>query len=156
MPKSVPATVRAVVAAADPTPYTPFVKADVGIAAVQLGQTMSFVINLPPRVAAARLPLSAVVQEQGQTAVSLLDSATMTVQVQPIVVAGADGNTVVVAGGLSPGQTVVVAGVHTLTPAQKVKLYDAAVKGAAAPGTAPKLPAPAPPLSARPSCCLRN
>ncbi len=143
MPKSVPATVREVAVAAGPATRTSLVKADVGIAAVQIGQTMSFVIKLPPREVAARLPLSAVMQEQGQTAVWLLDTATATVQVQPIVAAGADGNTVFVAGGLSLHQPVVVAGVHTLTRARKTKLYDAAVKVAAAPGTAPKLRAPA-------------
>ena len=136
-----PATVREVAAAADPATRTFLVKADVGAAAVQLGQTMTVVIDLPPRVAAARLPLAAVMQQQGQTAVWLLDTTTMTVKVQPIAVAGADGNTVVVANGLSPGQTVVVAGVHTLTPGQKVKLYDAAVNVAAAPGLAAPAPA---------------
>ena len=49
----------------------------------------------------------------------------MTVQAQPVVVAGAEGNAVVVAAGLSPGQTVVTAGVHVLTPGQKVKLFEA-------------------------------
>ena len=49
----------------------------------------------------------------------------MTVQVQPVAVAGAEGNVVVVAAGLSPGQTVVTAGVHTLTPGQKVTLFEA-------------------------------
>jgi multidrug efflux pump subunit AcrA (membrane-fusion protein) len=73
----------------------------------------------------SKLPLTAVMQQQGQTAVWLLDRRTMTVQVQPVVVAGAEGNAVVVASGLSPGQTVVTAGVHTLTPGQKVKLYEA-------------------------------
>jgi hypothetical protein len=38
-------------------------------------------------------------------------------------VGGADGNEVVVASGLSAGQEVVVAGVHVLTPGQKVKRY---------------------------------
>lgn len=140
-----PATVREVAAAADPATRTFLVKADVGAAAVQLGQTMTVVIDLPPHVAAAKLPLAAVMQQQGQTAVWLLDTTTMTVKVQPIAVAGADGNTVVVANGLSPGQTVVVAGVHTLTPGQKVKLYDAAVNVAAAPSVA----APAPAASRR-------
>ena len=37
--------------------------------------------------------------------------------------AGAEGNMVVISGGLSPGQTVVTAGVHVLTSGQKVKLY---------------------------------
>jgi hypothetical protein len=39
------------------------------------------------------------------------------------VVAGADGNAMVIAGGLAPGQTVVTAGVHTLTPGRRCKLY---------------------------------
>ena len=122
---SLPATVREVAAAADAATRTFLVKADVGAAALQLGQTVTALVELPRREAVALLPLSAVVQQQGRTAVWLLDRATMTVKVQPVVVAGADGNAVVVAGGLEPGQTVVTAGVHTLTPGQKVKLYDA-------------------------------
>jgi multidrug efflux system membrane fusion protein len=53
----------------------------------------------------------------------LLDRNSMTVKVQPIVVAGADGNTSCWWPGPQPRQTVVTAGVHTLTPGQKVKLY---------------------------------
>ena len=49
---------------------------------------------------------------------------TFLVKAQPIQVAGADGNTLVVSSGLSAGQTVVTAGVHVLTPGQKVKLYE--------------------------------
>ena len=124
---SLPATVREVAAAADSATRTFLVKADVGAAAMQLGQTVTALVELPRRDAAALLPLSAVMQQQGRTAVWLLDRATMTVQVQPVVVAGADGNAVVVASGLNVGQTVVTAGVHTLTPGQKVKLYDAPV-----------------------------
>jgi hypothetical protein len=43
---------------------------------------------------------------------------------------------VIVASGLSAGQTVVTAGVHTLTPGQKVKLYDVAVPPAQPPAPA--------------------
>ena len=120
---ALPATVREVSAAADAATRTYLVKADVRGAALQLGQTATVVVDLPRRNGVTRLPLAAVMQQQGQTAVWLLDPATMTVKVQPVVVGGADGNTVVVALGLSPGQTVVTAGVHTLTPGQKVKLY---------------------------------
>lgn len=122
---SVPATVREVAAAADATTRTFLVKADLGAAALQLGQTVTALVELPRRNAAALLPLSAVVQQQGLAAVWLLDKTSMTVKVQPVEVAGADGNAVVVASGLSAGQTVVTAGVHVLTPGQKVKLYDA-------------------------------
>lgn len=120
-----PATVREVAAAADATTRTFLVKADIGNAPLQLGQTVTVLVDLPKREGITRLPLAAVMQQQGQTAVWLVDKGTMTVKVQPIAVAGADGNVVVVASGLSPGQTVVTAGVHVLTPGQKVKLYDA-------------------------------
>ncbi|MFN8895693.1 MAG: efflux RND transporter periplasmic adaptor subunit [Betaproteobacteria bacterium] len=121
---ALPATVREVAAAADPVPRTYLVRADIGAPPVQLGQTMTVLLELPRRDAAARLPLTAVMRQQGQTAVWVLDPTIMTVQVQPIVVAGADGNSVMVSGGLQPGQRVVTAGVHTLTPGQKVKLFE--------------------------------
>lgn len=119
-----PVTVREIGAAADPATRTFLVKADMGSSNLQLGQTVTVLIDLPRREAAARLPLTAVMQQQGKTAVWVLDKASMTVKIQPVVVAGAEGNTVVIASGLSPGQTVVTAGVHTLTPGQKVKLFD--------------------------------
>jgi membrane fusion protein, multidrug efflux system len=53
----------------------------------------------------------------------VLDAASMTVKPVPVQIGGADGNEVVIAGGLNPGQEVVVAGVHVLSPGQKVKRY---------------------------------
>jgi len=53
----------------------------------------------------------------------VLDTAKMTVKLQPIQIATADGNEVVVASGLTPGMQVVTAGVHVLTPGQKVTIY---------------------------------
>lgn len=122
---TLPATVREVSASADAATRTFLVKADLRAASLQLGQTATVMVALPQRSGVTRLPLTAVMQQQGQTAVWVLDTASMTVKVQPVVLAGADGNTVVVASGLSPGQTVVTAGVHTLTSGQKVKLYQA-------------------------------
>jgi multidrug efflux pump subunit AcrA (membrane-fusion protein) len=113
-----------VAAAADTTTRTFLIKADIGGAALQLGQTVTVLIEQPRRQGVAKLPLAALVQQQGQSAVWLVDRASMTVKIQPVAVGGADGNWVVIAGGLSPGQTVVTAGVHTLTPGQKVKFYD--------------------------------
>jgi RND family efflux transporter MFP subunit len=129
---ALPATVREVAAAADPATRTFLVKADLGSAALQLGQTASVVIDLPRQPGVSKLPLSAVTQQQGQTAVWVLDRASMTVRAQTVVVAGADGNSVVVAGGLSPGMIVVTAGVHALSPGQKVVFYEAPL---AAPGS---------------------
>lgn len=129
---TLPATVREVAAAADPATRTYLVKADVGHAAVQLGQTLTVLIALPRQQGVSKLPLTAVMQHQGQTAVWLLDTASMTVKVQPVVVAGAEGNAVVVSQGISPGQTVVTAGVHALSPGQQVKFYEAAAATQAA------------------------
>lgn len=121
--QTLPATVREVGAAADPATRTFLVKADLGKAELQLGQTVTVLVDLPRREGIARLPLAAVMQQQGKPAVWLVDTASMTVKVQPVAIAGADGNSVVVAGGLSPGQVVVTAGVHVLSPGQKVRFY---------------------------------
>ncbi len=122
---TIDATVREVAAAADPTTRTFLVKADVGRADVQLGQTAAVLLPLPPQDGVIRLPLTAVAKIEGQTVVWLVDKASMTVKLQPVAVAGADGNAVVVSGGLTPGAVVVTAGVHTLSAGQKVKFYAA-------------------------------
>lgn len=118
-----PATVREVAAAADPATRTFLVKADLGTAPVQLGQTLSVLAASPRQEGIARLPLAAVFQQQGRPAVWLVDPASMTLKLQPVQVAGADGNEVIVAAGLAPGQRVVTAGVHVLQPGEKVRLW---------------------------------
>lgn len=144
-PETMAATVREVAAAADPVTRTFLVKAELAAADLQLGQTLTVRVEQAARSGVVRLPLSAVMQQQGSAAVWVLDTATLTVRSQPVVVAGADGNQVVVAQGLSPGQVVVTAGVHTLTAGQKVQLYEAAAQsGTPAAGG----PAPAPALAA--------
>ncbi|GAB4214156.1 MAG: efflux RND transporter periplasmic adaptor subunit [Rhodoferax sp.] len=70
-----------------------------------------------------KLPTSALWQQGQGTAVWVFDAASSTVKAQPVQVATADGNDVVLAAGLSPGQQVVVAGVHVLAPGQKVVVY---------------------------------
>jgi multidrug efflux pump subunit AcrA (membrane-fusion protein) len=70
------------------------------------------------------LPLTAVFEQRGASTVWVLDRAQMVVQPRAVTVAGADAsNRIVVAAGLQPGETVVTAGVHTLSPGQKVTLY---------------------------------
>jgi RND family efflux transporter MFP subunit len=121
------AALREVSAAADPTTRTFTVKADLGEAPARsgwgLGQTATVALDLPQVPGITKLPLSALREEQGRTVVWLVDRATMTVRTQPVQVAGADGNDAVVSSGLVPGQIVVTAGVHVLSPGQKVKLY---------------------------------
>ena len=88
-----------------------------------VGQTATVSLPLPPSDGTLRLPLAAVFEHQGRSSVWLLDKATMTVRAQAIQVVGAEGNAILVASGLNPGQTVVSAGVHALAPGQKVSLY---------------------------------
>jgi membrane fusion protein, multidrug efflux system len=136
---ALPATVREVAAAADPVTRTFVVKADIGSdARFRLGQTATVMLPLPPRPAVLALPLAAVFEHQGRSSVWLLDKATMTVRPQPVEVAGAEGNRVLISSGLQAGQTVVSAGVHTLTPGQKVALYMADAARAAASATGPR------------------
>ena len=81
---------------------------------------------MPTVAGVVKLPLAAVFEQQGRSSVWLLDPATMSVRAQPIVIGGAEGNQVVVAAGLAAGQELVSAGVHLLTPGQKVTRYGAA------------------------------
>jgi multidrug efflux pump subunit AcrA (membrane-fusion protein) len=73
-----------------------------------------------------KLPLTALRQEGGGSAVWLLDPANMTVSSRAVQIGAADSNEVVVLSGLSTGMQVVVTGVHVLAPGQKVSLYAAA------------------------------
>ena len=117
------ATVREVAASADPATRTFVVKADIGRTQVRLGQTATVKIEMPRVAGQIKVPLTAVFEAKGAPAVWVLDKGSMTVKQQLVRVAGAEGNEVVLAGGVDAGATVVVAGVHVLTPGQKVRLY---------------------------------
>ncbi len=117
-----PATIREMAAAADTVSRTFLVKADVGQADVTLGQTATVALSTPSRVPnGVHLPLHALVEQQGKSSVWLLNPQSMTVSQQAVTTAEISGNVVLVAAGLKPGQEVVTAGVHVLTPGQKVR-----------------------------------
>jgi multidrug efflux pump subunit AcrA (membrane-fusion protein) len=83
-----------------------------------------------------KLPTSALQHDGDTAAVWVVERASMTVRLQPIAIATADGNEVVLASGLQPGMEVVAAGVHVLSPGQKVTIYQDKA-GAATPQSAP-------------------
>ncbi len=133
--KPLAATLREVAAAADPVGRTFLAKASLGKDAgeVRLGQTATVSLNRPVREDVRRLPLSAVAESGGRSVVWVLDAAAMSVQPVPVVTGTPDGNQVVVTEGLQPGQEIVTAGLHVLTPGQKVVRYvDPKRPGAAA------------------------
>ena len=139
---ALPATIREISAAADPVTRTFLIKADVGSASgMRLGQTATVLMDLPQTTGVTKLPLSALREEQGKSAVWLVDRGNMTVKSQFVTLAGADGNEAVISSGLAPGQVVVTAGVHVLNPGQKVKFYvDPGAPPASASGTASGVP----------------
>jgi RND family efflux transporter MFP subunit len=118
--------VREVAASADPVTRTYPVKVSLDAAAAPaLGST---VYVSPQALSHAgmpviKLPTSALRKEGQGTAVWVLDKSTMTLASQPVQIATADGNEAVIAAGLQPGMLVVSAGVHVLSPGQKVAIW---------------------------------
>jgi multidrug efflux system membrane fusion protein len=118
--------VREIGASTDPVTRTFMVKLGLEKAeALPLGMTLN--VHAPQLAGSQsnvlKVPTSALRQEGTQTAVWVFDEATSTVTTQVVQVATADGNDVVIASGLKPGQKVVSAGVHVLSPGQKVSVF---------------------------------
>jgi RND family efflux transporter MFP subunit len=144
-------TVREVAASADPVTRTFSVKVALGAKdSLPLGSTVSVLPGALSHVGqpVLRLPTSALKQEGQSTVVWVLNPSSMMVSTKPVQIATADGNDVVIAGGLTPGEQVVVAGVHVLSPNQKVSIYKESVpvsltsQAQTAPGNvAPAMPA---------------
>ena len=119
-------TVREVAAMADAVTRTYTVKVAIDAAtAPPLGATVyaqpKDLSNVGAQV--LKLPTSALRKEGQGTAVWVLDKTSMTVNSQSVQVATADGNEAVIAAGVTPGMLVVSAGVHVLSPGQKVTIY---------------------------------
>jgi membrane fusion protein, multidrug efflux system len=123
---SLPGKVREIAASADPVTRTFQVKVSLPeSASPSIGATV-YVTPQTLGLAGApviKLPTSALRKEGAGTAVWVLDRQTMTLKSQPVQIATADGNEAVIASGLQPGMTVVSAGVHVLSPGQKVAIY---------------------------------
>ena len=121
------AKVREVSASADPATRTYQVKLaldtktppPLGATVYVLPEGLGGVQGMP----VIKLPTSALRQEGKSSAVWVLDKASMTLKSQAVQVATADGNEAVIASGLLPGMLVVSAGVHVLSPGQKVTIY---------------------------------
>jgi RND family efflux transporter MFP subunit len=124
--RSLTGKVREVAASADPVTRTFPVKVELPLEdPPALGATV-YVAAIPLSGEATpviKLPTSALKQDGRNSAVWVLDKASMTVHSQAIVIATADGNEAVIAAGLKPGDLVVSAGVHVLSPGQKVTIY---------------------------------
>ncbi|MBC7444873.1 MAG: efflux RND transporter periplasmic adaptor subunit, partial [Polaromonas sp.] len=134
-------TVREVAASSDPVTRTYLVKVSLAGKAPPLGATVYVTVDgdAAGALPIIKLPTSALRRDGQATTVWVLDEAGMTVRPQVIEVATADGNEVVVASGLAPGMRVVSAGVHVLSPGQKVSIYQSNMPNVQA-GQAPIAP----------------
>lgn len=118
--------VREVGASADPVTRTFLIKVSLDSKDTPpLGATVSV---RPPSLqrsgmSVIKLPTTAIKQDGQTSAVWVLDTASMTVKSQPVQIATADGNEVVITSGLQAGMRVVSTGVHVLSPGQKVTIY---------------------------------
>jgi RND family efflux transporter MFP subunit len=118
--------IREVAASADPVTRTFAVKVSLeGARQPPLGSTVTVVPQVPGIAAlqVIKVPTSAVRKEGSGSAVWVLDRQTMTLRSQAVQVSTADGNEAVVTAGLQPGMTIVTAGVHVLSPGQKVSVW---------------------------------
>ncbi len=121
-----PALVREVAASTDPVTRTFSVKAALDERqSPALGSTVSVHPEALSRAGTPviKLPTSALRKDGQRSAVWVLERASMTLRSQPVEVATADGNAVVIVAGLQPGMLVVSAGVHVLSPGQKVTIF---------------------------------
>lgn len=126
----VEAVVREIAASADAVTRTYQVKLALPESApAPLGAT-AYVTLMPSTdtpAAAIKLPTTALMRsetgDRSGSAVWVFDAASGTVQPREVVVGGADGNEMVIASGLKPGDEVVAAGVHVLSPGQTVTRF---------------------------------
>lgn len=139
--ETIPGKLRELSPVADPATRTYTAKISIPNAPenIKLGMTAYVAFAARTDNAVIKLPLSALVQDKSSTAVWVVEKNS--VKLVPIQVAGTAGNDILVAGGITPGQTIVTAGVNLLQPGQKVKILgdDPAAKSdsAVAAGPAP-------------------
>lgn len=127
------AAVRGVDPAADPNTRTRtvFLTLQDPPAAFRLGITISVTLEkaIPPRI---ELPAAALLERDGKTQVWIVTAEAgkpdAKVSLRDVVVASRDANGFAVTSGLAAGERVVVAGVHSLTPGQTVKISDGVPK----------------------------
>lgn len=128
--------VREIAAAADPVTRTYAARVTIvePPADVKFGMTAAVTFVRTGPSAALRIPLTALLQQQGRNEVWIYDAGTGTVKPVPVTLGEPVGNDIVVTRGLQPGQTIVTAGVHLLKPGQKVRPLQAITPASGARG----------------------
>ncbi len=149
--RTLPGRVREISGAADPVTRTYATRVTVPNPPADLKIGMTAVVRFmrTGETPAIRVPLTALLQEQGRNQVWIYEKdasgAAGTVRPVSVTLGEPVGNEVEVRGGLSPGQTIVTAGVHLLKAGQTVRPMQTVAPAAAgrAPASGPTAPQPA-------------
>lgn len=119
-------TVREVATVADPATRTYRVR--IGLpelpAAARLGMTASVRFDAAQYGLHLQLPITALIQQGGQTGVWVLPDGAQQLVLRPVSLAAMDTDTITIADGVAPGERVVVAGVHRLDTNMTVQPWD--------------------------------
>lgn len=120
----IPGLIRELASSADPATRTYAVRVSVPQVPpeMKLGMTASIRIPQGGMPDLIHLPLTALVEQQGQKGVWVYDAGSGTVAFRPVGIVGASANELLIGGGLRGGEVVVTAGAALLLPGQKVKL----------------------------------
>ena len=117
------ASVRAVDPTADPTTRTRavFLTLNDPSDAFRLGITIAVTLTRPvsPRI---DLPATALLDKDGKSFVWVVEPAKSTVALHEVTVMARDSDTAILSGGIAAGERIVIAGVHSLTSGQVVKV----------------------------------
>ncbi|MFJ5382796.1 efflux RND transporter periplasmic adaptor subunit, partial [Cupriavidus sp. CER94] len=124
--RTLPGRVREISAAADPVTRTYPTRVSIPNppADLRIGMTAVVSFTRTGDAATIRVPLTALLQDKGANQVWIYQpgqGGSGTVKPVPVTLGDAQGNLIEVRQGLTPGQTIVTAGVHLLKPGQKVK-----------------------------------
>ncbi|MFG1265425.1 MULTISPECIES: efflux RND transporter periplasmic adaptor subunit [Xanthobacter] len=92
---------------------------------VALGMTATVTLRPKDQQQVARLPLSALIDRGHGPQVFVVDGATHAIVARPVQIAAYTGDEVLLSGGVAPGDAVVILGVQTLLPGQKVRTVQA-------------------------------
>jgi RND family efflux transporter MFP subunit len=89
--------------------------------AMALGASIQLILPASGQTAIA-LPASALTRAGGQPAIFIVNTKTLTLHLQPVVLARYSTKEIFISAGLSPGETVAIAGVSKLRNGEKVTL----------------------------------
>lgn len=101
-------------------------------AASRLGMTVTAMLKLRPGVSHISVPLAALTQVNGRSAVYVADRAASIVNSRPVETGGVDADSVKIVSGLKTGDVVVTGGVQFLSEGMHVRLPKDLIQTAAA------------------------